>query len=141
MSPEALAHGAASNGGHDAPAVEEMEPVKYLVLNTSTVRRGPNADSEKLGEFKAKQMIECVEKTTNAAGLEVLYDDRPERPGFKFKDAELIGLPWRVGLGKRGIDSGSAELVERRSGERFDVPLAELAEFLTKRIVPARLGN
>jgi prolyl-tRNA synthetase len=76
-----------------------------------------------------------------AAGLEVLYDDRPERPGFKFKDAELIGLPWRVGLGKRGIDSGSAELVERRSGERFDVPLAELAEFLTKRIVPARLGN
>lgn len=76
----ALAHGAASNGGHDAPAVEEMEPVKYLVLNTSTVRRGPNADSEKLGEFKAKQMIECVEKTTNAAGLEVLRTKKGSGP-------------------------------------------------------------
>eukprot|EP01046_Picozoa_sp_COSAG06_P063105 COSAG06_NODE_14517_length_1150_cov_1.122740_1_plen_286_part_10 len=76
----AHAHGAASNGVHDAPAVEEMEPVKYLVLNTSTVRRGPNADSEKLGEFKAKQMIECVEKTINAAGLEVLRTKKGSGP-------------------------------------------------------------
>lgn len=57
---------------HEKPAVEEMDPVKYIVLNTATVRRGPDADSDKLGELKAKQMIECVEKTTNAAGLEAV---------------------------------------------------------------------
>lgn len=74
------------------------------------------------------------------AGLEVLFDDRPERPGFKFKDAELIGLPWRVALGKRGIESGTVEIVERASGERFDVSNDELVAFLTERIVPARRG-
>jgi prolyl-tRNA synthetase len=74
------------------------------------------------------------------AGLEVLFDDRPERPGFKFKDAELIGLPWRVALGKRGVESGTVEIVERASGERFDLNNDELVAFLTERIVPARRG-
>lgn len=57
---------------HDKAVEEMVDPVKYLVLNTATVRRGPDADSDKMGELKSKQMIECVEKTTNAAGLEVL---------------------------------------------------------------------
>ena len=75
-----------------------------------------------------------------AAGLEVLFDDRPERPGFKFKDADLIGLPWRVALGKRSLESGALEVMERSSGERFEVSAAELADFLSERIVPARAG-
>jgi prolyl-tRNA synthetase len=76
-----------------------------------------------------------------AAGLEVLYDDRPERPGFKFKDAELVGLPWRVAVGKRGIESATAEVMHRVSGERFDVPFSDLSDFLTQRIAPARLTD
>ena len=75
------------------------------------------------------------------AGLEVLFDDRPERPGFKFKDAELVGMPWRVALGKRGIESGMVEVMERASGERFDVASNELVSFLSERIVPARRGD
>eukprot|EP01043_Picozoa_sp_COSAG02_P002273 COSAG02_NODE_52_length_44175_cov_97.989654_5_plen_636_part_00 len=62
----------ATNSSRGKPVEELAEPVKYLVLNTATVRRGPDADSEKMGELKSKQMIECVEKTTNAAGLDVL---------------------------------------------------------------------
>ena len=72
------------------------------------------------------------------AGLEVLYDDRNERPGFKFKDAELIGCPWRVALGKRGLESGEAELVNRATGSRSDLEFAAVSGFLKAQILPAR---
>lgn len=56
-----------------------------------------------------------------AAGVEVLLDDRKERPGVKFADAELIGVPYRVTIGPRGLESGTVEVVDRRSGETIDV--------------------
>ena len=58
-----------------------------------------------------------------AGGVEVLLDDRSERPGVKFTDAELIGIPLRVTVGPRGIESGVVELVERSSGQSREVPL------------------
>src|SRR3954449_11419163 len=62
-----------------------------------------------------------------AAGLTVLYDDRPKvSPGVKFKDAELLGMPTIVTVG-RGLADGVVELRDRRSGEREDVPVAEAA--------------
>ncbi len=61
-------------------------------------------------------------------GIEVLLDDRDERPGVKFTDAELIGIPWRVTIGPRGLDNGIVELVERRSGDSRDVAVAEVAD-------------
>ena len=73
-----------------------------------------------------------------AADLEVLLDDRKERPGVKFADADLIGLPWQVILGKRGVANGTAEVKCRATGERFDVPMGELAGWLAERIVPER---
>ncbi len=72
------------------------------------------------------------------AGLEVLYDDRNERPGFKFKDAELIGCPWRVALGKRGLETGQAEVVDRATGDRHDLDFEGVAQFLQEQILPAR---
>lgn len=51
-----------------------------------------------------------------AAGVSVLYDDRPERPGVKFADAELMGMPWRVTVSDRGLDEGLYEVTNRRSG-------------------------
>ena len=66
----------------------------------------------------------------SAAGLEVLYDDRPKvSPGVKFKDAELIGVPTIVTVG-RGLVDGNVEVKDRRSGERTDVPLAEAVDHL-----------
>ena len=60
------------------------------------------------------------------AGIEVLYDDRDERPGVKFNDADLIGLPVRVTVGGRGLRDGVVELKIRRTGETREVPLADV---------------
>ena len=66
-----------------------------------------------------------------AGGVEVLLDDRDERPGVKFNDAELIGVPLRVTIGPRGLDNGVVEVVERRSGESRDVPLDDATDVIT----------
>ncbi len=57
------------------------------------------------------------------AGIEVLYDDRDERPGGKFADMDLIGLPWQLIVGPRGIAAGTVELKRRATGERLELPL------------------
>ena len=57
------------------------------------------------------------------AGVEVIIDDRPVRAGVKFSDAELVGIPFRVTVGKRGLASGSAELTDRATGSTVSVPL------------------
>ncbi|MEX1309929.1 MAG: proline--tRNA ligase [Candidatus Sulfomarinibacteraceae bacterium] len=60
------------------------------------------------------------------AGVDVLFDDRPERPGVKFNDMDLIGFPVRIVVGKRGLESGEIELSLRRDGERRSTPIADL---------------
>jgi prolyl-tRNA synthetase len=66
------------------------------------------------------------------AGFAVLYDDRNLSAGVKFKDADLIGLPWRVAVGARGLAEGGAEVKRRSASERQLVPLAELVGYLRK---------
>jgi prolyl-tRNA synthetase len=63
-----------------------------------------------------------------AAGVEVLFDDRDESPGVKFNDADLIGVPIRVTVGKRSLDEGGVELKLREASERSLVPLAGALE-------------
>ncbi|MBI2163511.1 MAG: proline--tRNA ligase, partial [candidate division NC10 bacterium] len=63
----------------------------------------------------------------SGAGLEVLYDDRDERPGVKFKDADLLGLPLRVTVGSRAMKEGVVEIRRRRTGEEMAVPPGEVA--------------
>lgn len=58
-------------------------------------------------------------------GIEVLLDDRDERPGVKFKDADLIGIPLRVNIGAKGLQKGCVEVRRRSDGKTTDVPLAE----------------
>ena len=64
----------------------------------------------------------------SASGLDVLYDDRIESPGVKFKDADLIGLPIRLVMSKRTLAEGAVEIRRRRDGESRQVPLPEIAE-------------
>lgn len=73
-----------------------------------------------------------------AAGLETVVDDRAERPGVKFADADLIGFPWQVIVGKKGVANGIAEVKERATGERFEVALDEVASWLAEKILPER---
>jgi prolyl-tRNA synthetase len=74
-----------------------------------------------------------------AAGIEVLLDDRDERPGSKFKDADLIGIPLRVTVGSRGLAEGAVELQERATGQRTMLPMADAARLLAEQ-VRAALG-
>jgi prolyl-tRNA synthetase len=60
-----------------------------------------------------------------AAGVEVLLDDRDERPGVKFKDADLIGIPLRIVVGAKNLADGKVELKHRRSGNVELLPVAE----------------
>lgn len=63
-----------------------------------------------------------------SAGIEVVLDDRPERPGVKFADSELVGIPFRVTIGPKGAAAGVAELTTRKGMTTEEVPLAELVE-------------
>ena len=60
-----------------------------------------------------------------ARGLDVLYDDRDERPGVKFKDAELIGIPLRVVVGGKSLAAGQIEISLRRDRQKILVPVAD----------------
>jgi prolyl-tRNA synthetase len=60
------------------------------------------------------------------AGVEVIVDDRQARAGVKFSDAELVGIPFRVTVGKRGLAAGTAELTDRATGSTVQIPLEDL---------------
>jgi prolyl-tRNA synthetase len=68
------------------------------------------------------------------AGIDVLLDDREERPGVLFADMDLIGIPLRVVLGERGLAAGNAEVKARHEEKGADVPLASVARFLRERL-------
>lgn len=70
----------------------------------------------------------------NGAGIPVLFDDRDERAGVKFNDADLIGCPLRITLGERGLQNGMVELKARTEQENLQVPLNALLEHLTSNI-------
>lgn len=71
-----------------------------------------------------KQAAEDIYRACLALGIDALLDDRDERPGVKFKDAELIGIPYRITIGKK-LAQGMVEFVHRRPKQSEDVPVAE----------------
>ncbi|MBB1269882.1 proline--tRNA ligase [Shewanella sp. SR44-3] len=82
---------------------------------------------------KSHRVADIAEKLyqdLNDAGIEVLLDDRKERPGVMFADMELIGLPHVVVIGDRNIDAGVFEYKNRRTGEKQDIPLDQIVDFL-----------
>ncbi len=79
-------------------------------------------------EEAVKEASETIYQQLSEAGVEVLLDDRDERPGFKFKDADLIGIPLRIVVGSKNLADGKVELKERRSGEVSLLPIDEAVE-------------
>lgn len=71
----------------------------------------------------------------SGAGFDVLLDDREERPGVKFKDADLIGIPYRITIGKK-LKDGNVELTSRKTRQSADVPLSDVLKELTARTKP-----
>jgi prolyl-tRNA synthetase len=74
---------------------------------------------------------ERVYRSLLDAGVDVIVDDRPVRAGVKFSDAELVGIPFRVTIGKRGLASGIAELTDRATASTVQVPLDEVAKHVS----------
>jgi prolyl-tRNA synthetase len=70
---------------------------------------------------------EQVAKDLEEAGFDVLLDDRDERPGVKFKDADLVGIPFRINVGKK-VSEGKIELVRRSTRESQDANIAGIVE-------------
>ncbi|WP_446808017.1 proline--tRNA ligase [Methylomonas sp. 2BW1-5-20] len=86
---------------------------------------------------KSDRLIDTVEKIYRElldAGIEVLLDDRKVRAGFMFSDMELIGIPHRIVLGDRGLDSGTVEYQGRLDKESQDVAFGDIVEFIKNKL-------
>ncbi len=83
---------------------------------------------------EAKEAAEKLYTKLLQEGFDVLYDDRNASAGVKFKDADLIGIPWRIAVGARGLAEGGVEVKQRSQSERHTVPLDKLIDFLHQNI-------
>jgi prolyl-tRNA synthetase len=92
-----------------------IAPFEVYVVPVNVKHEGISAEAARIGE------------ELSAAGVEVLLDDRDERPGIKFKDGDLSGIPVRVVLGEKNFEAGFAELRDRKGGETERVPLADVS--------------
>lgn len=78
---------------------------------------------------RVKEVAESLYSQLIAAGVEVLFDDRKERPGVMFNDMELVGIPHTIVIGERNLDENKVEYKNRRSGEKQLIDIAQCAEF------------
>ena len=103
-----------------------VAPYEVLI----TVLRADDEATMKVAEDLYEQLV--------SAGVDVLLDDRVERPGVKFADAELIGIPYRITVGPRGVESGTFELTTREGLAKEEVPSTEVAGAVVGRVKSAR---
>ncbi|AMG29995.1 proline--tRNA ligase [Grimontia hollisae] len=83
---------------------------------------------------RVKDAAEKLYAELTAAGIEVLFDDRKERPGVMFSDMELIGIPHTIIIGERSMDNGVFEYKHRRNGEKVPVDMENMVEFLKAKL-------
>jgi prolyl-tRNA synthetase len=104
--------GAIIEASHDDNGIIWPEPVAPYKVGLINLRVGDEA---------CRQACDDLYGKLRGAGIDVLYDDRDEGPGAKFADMDLIGLPWQLVVGPRGLKSGRIELKERKSGQRDEL--------------------
>jgi prolyl-tRNA synthetase len=104
---------------HDEAGIvwpESVAPFKVAIVNLKPDDGAVSMACQKLDDGLA------------AKGIEVLHDDRDLRPGAKFADMDLIGTPWQVIVGPKAVAAGKAELKNRRTGKREEVPFDQVAQ-------------
>jgi len=97
--------------------------------------------SLQVGDAQVTEVAERLYVELGKAGIEVLFDDRDERPGVKFKDADLVGLPYRIAVGKKGVAEGVVELKARRSPEVVKVKIEEVVRVVSEKVIAERAGQ
>jgi prolyl-tRNA synthetase len=122
----AIESSAAKFGGEQYALSPTIAPYEVVVTITN-VREAELLDA---GEKIAAEL--------EAASLDVLLDDRDERAGVKFKDAELIGVPFRINIGKK-LAEGLVELVDRMAGTTTDIPLDAITQHLKSLLATSKL--
>ena len=90
-----------------------------------------------ISDEKLKSTADDIANRLESAGYDVLLDDRDERPGVKFKDADLVGIPFRINVGKK-VTEGTVEVVQRSTRQSHDVSIAAIAEYFHQMLGPAQ---
>ncbi|MGB3867239.1 MAG: proline--tRNA ligase [Xanthobacteraceae bacterium] len=114
--------GAIIEASHDDAGIvwpEAVAPFRVAILNL------------KQGASETDAACEQLYRDLTARGVDVLYDDTDQRPGAKFATADLIGIPWQIMVGPRGLAEGKVELKQRSGGERELLSLADAVARLT----------
>lgn len=104
--------GAIIEAGHDEAGIvwpTEVAPYQIGLINL------------KVGDEKCDALCDAMYTTAIKTGVDILYDDRDERAGAKFADMNLIGIPWQIAIGPRGLEQGFIELTERKTGNKQEV--------------------
>ena len=115
--------GAIIEASHDDKGIIWPEGVTPFHCGILNMRQGDEA---------ADAACEALYTSLTALGLEPLYDDRDERAGAKFGTMDMIGLPWRITVGPRGLKNGVVELTSRRTGESEELPPEEAVAKIAK---------
>ncbi len=117
--------GAIIEAGHDEAGIVWPEPVAPFHVGLINLRQGDEATDA---------ACDKLHRELENAGVEVLHDDTSERAGEKFARMDLVGLPWQVIVGPRGLKEGVAEIKRRADGARESVPLDKVAEWMRQRL-------
>ncbi len=89
-----------------------------------------------IGDQRLKTTAEEIASRLDGEGYDVLLDDRDERPGVKFKDADLVGIPFRVNVGKK-VTEGTVEVVQRSTRHSLDVSIGAISEYFQQVLGPS----
>jgi prolyl-tRNA synthetase len=113
---------AAIEQNHDERGIVWPEPIAPFDVSLIPINLQKSA--------RVQQVAEALYAEFKAAGLDVMFDDRDARPGVKFADDELIGIPHRIVIGDKGLERGVLEYKRRRDGVAAEVPIADALAFL-----------
>ncbi len=102
---------------------ESMAPFTLVIVPMNMHR------SHRVQEAAESLYTQCVQQ-----GIEVLFDDRKERPGVMFADTELIGIPHRFVISEKGLEKATIEYKSRRNSEKIDIPLENALNFIQQRL-------
>ena len=116
---------AAIEQNHDERGILWPEPIAPFHVSLIPINL---QKSERVREVAERLYVEL-----QAAGFEVLFDDRDARPGVKFADDELLGIPHRIVVGDKGLERGALEYKPRSGGAGTDVPIESVVQFLRER--------
>ncbi len=115
--------GAIIEASHDDAGIiwpEPVAPFNLALINLKT------------GDAKTDAVCDDLQTKLEKAGKDVLYDDRDERPGAKFATMDLIGLPWQVTVGPRGLEKGLIEVKNRKTGAKEELSAGEVVNRFAK---------